>query len=102
MLYDQSPEHVRQLYNVNYGYLVGVRVRVRVRHKVRVRVMVRLGIGLGLGFPTGQSQCVPPFRNLYQPHLWLLHSSAGCLCLSTAGAAKATVTSRRRFYDEFL
>ena len=52
--YDQFPEHVRQLYRINYGYLVRVRVRVR----------VRLGIGLGLGFRSGQSQCVTPFRSV--------------------------------------
>jgi len=46
--YDQFPEHVRQLYRINYGYLVRVRVRVR----------------LGLGFRSGQSQCVPPFRSV--------------------------------------
>ena len=49
--YDQFPEHVRQLYRINYGYLV------------RVRVGLRLGIGLGLGFRSGKSQCVPPFHS---------------------------------------
>jgi len=39
--YDQFPEHVRQLYRINYGYF-----RVRVMVTVRVRVKVRLGIGL--------------------------------------------------------
>ena len=32
--YDQFPEHVRQLYHINYDYF-----------RVRVRVRVRLGIG---------------------------------------------------------
>jgi len=58
--YDQFPEHVRQLYRINYSYLV--RVTVRVRYRVRVRV--RLGIGLGLGFRSGQSQCVTLFRSV--------------------------------------
>jgi len=37
--YDQFLEHVRQLYSINYGYLV------RVRH--------RLGLGLGYGSAMG-------------------------------------------------
>ena len=31
-------------------------------HRVRVRIRVLLGIGLG--FPSGQSQCVLPFRSV--------------------------------------
>ena len=50
--YDQFLEHVRQLYSINYGYLV------------RATVRVRLGIGLGLGFRSAQSQCVLPFRSV--------------------------------------
>ena len=88
----QFPEHVRQLYHINYGYLVRVRVWFGLGlGRVMVRVRIRLGIGLGLGFCSGQSQCVPlfrfvnyhilvksgtrcsrsvpPFRKLYQPFL---------------------------------
>ena len=50
--YDQFLEHVRQLYSINYGYLV------------RAMVRVRLGIGLGLGLRSGQSQCVLLFRSV--------------------------------------
>ena len=71
--YDQFPEHVRQLYSINYGYLVRARVRVRLGIGLglgltpMVRVRVRLVIGLGLGISricSGQSQCVLPFHSV--------------------------------------
>jgi len=68
--YDQFLEHVRQLYSINYGYLVRATVRVRLGIGLglgltpMVRVRVRLVIGLGLGFHSGQSQCVLPFRSV--------------------------------------
>ena len=63
------PEHVRQLYRINYGYLV----RVRVRHRVRIRVpfrpiTVRSAVPFRkLSYP--EWGAVLPFRKLYQPGL---------------------------------
>ena len=59
--YDQFLEHVRQLYSINYGYLV------RVRHRLGLGLGYGSANGLGLGFRSGQSQCIcciPPFRKL--------------------------------------